>query len=337
MDKQGILSTEELLNKHNIQTKFLTKNTRKFERYAVGKSECGARTMNCIGYDMDENPELFMPIMNGKEPVRKTYEKPQQAYCICGHSSNTICLTKHIDTGNVLWVGTDCIEKNREKVLEEYERIKEKLEKAKSNADIKLADIEKLEELHLRLYNVKLEYDLFHKWETDKNKTKCFDKECGVLLYLKSGKHGAKNRNNATDLYCFKCVEKNLAPNCVCCGKKIFCKDVYNEDNTKEHLYKLDYCDDCGNGYKLHTFTSNIDFSNVIYSDVVKKNKIVGFDDNNGNLKWGVRGHLLKLPCNIRVNILGSKNYDSQEEDPNWEDCEFYKYDINDDLLKNND
>jgi hypothetical protein len=328
MDKQGILSTEQLWVNHNIQKKIITKDTYKFERYGVGKSECGARTMNCIGYNMDENPELFMPVMNGKEPVRKTYDKPQQAYCICGHSSNTICLTKHIDTCNVLWVGTDCIEKNREKVLKEYDEIKKKLENAKS---VKSADIERLEELHFKLYNVVLEYDKFHKWVKDKDKTKCAD--CGELLYLTNAKDRVKNRNDVNDIYCFKCVEKHLAPNCLCCNKKIFCKDVYNEDNSKLHLYKLDYCDDCGNNYKLHTFTSNIDFSNIIYRDVVKKNKIVPISDDNGNLNWGVRGHLLKLPSNIRVNILGSKNYDSQEEDPDYENCEFYKYDINDDLL----
>lgn len=326
MDKQIILSREELINKYDIRTKKITKDAYSFERFKIGKSECGARTMNCIGYDMDKNPELFMPVMKDGEPIKKTYET-SQAVCICGHSSNTICITKHIDSSNVLWVGTDCIEKNRLKVIEEYEKIKEKLEKAKSNADIKPADIRKLEELHLRLFNVVLEYNLFHKWETDKNKTKCMDKDCGVLLYLKSGKHGLKNRNDITDVHCFKCAEKRDAPNCVCCGKKIFCKDVYNEDNSKIHLYKLDYCDDCGTNYVFHTFSSNIDFSNVIYNDVVKKNRIVPVDD-----KWGVRGHLLKLPSNIRQNILGSKNYDSQEEDPNWENCEFYKYDVNDDL-----
>lgn len=315
------------MDKYSIQTKKITKDANSFERFAVGKSECGARTMNCIGYNMDENPELFMPVMKDGEPVRKTYETTK-SYCICGHSSNTICLTKHIDTGNTIWVGTDCIEKNRLKVIEEYEKIKEKLKKAKSNADEEPADIRKLEELHLRLFNVVLEYDKFHKWETEKTKPKCMYKDCGVILYLKSGKHGLKNRNDITDMYCFKCVEKRDAPNCVCCDKKIFCKDVYNEDNSKIHLYKLDYCDDCGNNYKLHTFTSNIDFSNVIYKEVVNKNKIVPLDGD----KWGVRGHLLKLPSNIRQNILGDKNYDSQEEDPNWENCEFYNYDVNDDL-----
>lgn len=327
MDKQSILSREELMDKYNIQKIKITKDAYSFERFAVGKSECGARTMNCIGYNMDENPELFMPVMKNDEPVRKTYETTK-SYCICGHSSNTICLTKHIDSDNRLWVGTDCIEKNRLKVMEEYEKIKEKLEKAKSNADIKPADIRKLEELHLRLFNVVLEYDKFHKWETEKKKPKCMDKDCAVLLYLKNGNHGLKNRDDNTDVYCFKCKEKNKAKNCVCCGKKIFFKNVYNEDNTKEHLYKLDYCYDCGTNYKLHRFTSNIDFYNPIYKEVVNKNKIIPLDGD----KWGVRGHLLKLPCIIRVNILGSKNYDSQEEDPDWENCEFYNYDVNDDL-----
>lgn len=321
MDKQSILSREELMDKYSIQTKKITKDAYSFERFAVGKSECGARTMNCIGYDMDENPELFMPVMNGKEPVRKTYETTK-SYCICGHSSNIICLTKHIDTGNVLWVGTDCIEKNREKVLKEYDEIKEKLEKAKY---AKSADIERLEELHFKLYNVVLEYNKFHKWVKDKDKTKCLD--CDELLYLTNGKHRAKNRNSIDDIYCYKCVEKSKSPNCLCCNKKIFFEKIYNKDNTKEHLYKLDYCDDCGTNYKLHTFTSNIDFYNPIYKEVVNKNKIIPLGD-----KWGVRGHLLKLPSNIRQNILGRKNYDSQEEDPNWENCEFYNYDVNDDL-----
>jgi hypothetical protein len=328
MNKQTILSREELMDKYNIQKIKITKDAYSFERFAVGKSECGARTMNCIGYDMDENPELFMPVMRDGEPIRKTYETTK-SYCICGHSSNTICLTKHIDSSNVLWVGTDCIEKNRLKVIEEYEKIKEKLEKAKSTDDIKPADIRKLEELHLRLYNVVLEYNLFHKWETEKKKPKCMDKYCGVLLYLTNGKDREKNRNLITDMYCFKCVEKQKAKNCLCCDNKLLFNCKYNEDNTKEHLYKLDYCYDCGTNYKLHTFTSNIDFYNPMYKEVVNKNKIIPLDGD----KWGVRGRLLKLPSNIRQNILGSKNYDSQEEDPNWENCEFYKYDINDDLL----
>ena len=332
MNKQTILSREELMDKYNIQKIKITKDAYSFERFAVGKSECGARTMNCIGYDMDENPELFMPIMKDGEPVRKTYETTK-SYCICGHSSNTICLTKHIDTGNRLWVGTDCIEKNRLKVIEEYETIKQKLEKAKSNADIKpayikFADIRKLEELHLRLFNVVLEYNLFHKWETEKTKPKCLEKGCKVMLYLKNGNHGLKNRNDVNDIYCFKCVEKHKAKKCVCCNNEIFFKNVYNEDNTKEHLYKLDYCYDCGTNYKLHKFTSNIDFFNPIYKEVVDKNKIIPIDGD----KWGVRGKLLKLPSNIRQNILGSKNYDSSEEDPDYENCEFYKYDINEDL-----
>jgi hypothetical protein len=311
MDKQSILSKADLFNLHSIQTTPIGYNVNRYERLHNGNIDCGERTKNCIGYDMDKNPEYFIPVMDGKKPVFKTKTNPRYV-CICGQKSTTICLTIHYESGNVIWVGTECINKNRDNI-----------EKKIKDLGYKDADLIK------RLEYTQEAYDKYHRWDLDKDKLTCMG-NCDDVLYKTNVKGHKKNWNgNDNCLRCFKCDEYDKAKNCLCCNKKIFCKDVYNKDNSKLHLYRLDYCDDCGNNYKLHTFTSNIDFYNPMYKEVVNKNKIIPLDGD----KWGVRGHLLKLPSNIRVNILGSKNYDSQEEDPNWEDCEFYKYDINDDLL----
>lgn len=322
MNKQRIFNREELEYVFNITTKRIGYGKLQFRRWVGGVSELGNRTMNCIGFNMLFNPELFNPVFLNDKPV-----EIEGNICICGCSlCSNLYLTNHIESGHQFWVGSSCIEKNRKNLEKKLKELLEKLKNDSNSLTIKQRNT--MENLYERLYKSKIEYDKFHRWELDKLRPKCLD--CYDYLYTKNRKDIIKNINDYGDNYCFKCEEKRNAPNCVCCNKKIFCNDVYNEDNTKKHLYKLDYCDDCGNNYKLHTFSSNIDFSNVIYKDVIKKNKIVPITDDDGNLKWGVRGYLLKLPSNIRDNILGDKNYDSQEEDPYYEKCEFYKYDIND-------
>jgi hypothetical protein len=313
MNEQSILSKADLFNLHSIQTTpigNISNNVNRYERLNNGNVNCGARTMNCIGFDMDKNPEYFIPVMNGKYPIVKTKTNPRYI-CICGQKSTTICLTTHYESGNLLWVGTECINKNRDNI-----------EKKIKDEGYKDPDLIR------RLEYTQEAYDKYHRWDLDKDKLTCMGINCDEVLYKTNVSGHKKNWNGKENcIRCFKCEDYDKAKNCLCCNKKIFFKNIYHEDNTKEHLYKLDYCYDCGTNYVFHTFSSNINFSDVIYNDVVKKNKIVAFDD-----KWGVRGRLLKLPSNIRQNILGSKNYDSSEEDPDWENCEFYKYDVNDDL-----
>jgi hypothetical protein len=306
MDKQSILSKTELFEQHTIKALQIGKDIYRYERIMNGSINCGERTKNCIGYDMDTNPEYFIPVMEGKNPVLKTRKMPRYV-CICGQKSTSICLTSHYESGNTLWVGTDCINKNREKIMEKIKNSK--------NKDL---------DLIRRLEYTQDAYDKYHRWDLDRDKVKCMGL-CDDVLHKTNSRGWIKNWDGNEDcLRCFKCKEYDDASNCLCCNKKVFFRDVYNKDNTNKHLYKLNYCYDCGSNYVLHTFSSNIDFSNIIYTEIIKKNKIVPIGDE----KWGVKGYLLKLPSNIRVNILQDKNYDSNEEDPDYKECEFYKYDI---------
>ena len=327
MDKQRIFNKEELEFVYNITTKKIGNGKSQFRRWVGSTSELGNRTMNCIGYNMLFNPELFNPVFSSfrdGEPI-----SIEGNICICGCSlCNKLFLTNHIESGHQFWVGSSCIEKSRKNMEKKLNELIIKMEN-KGLTDKEKSTMIKLYE---KLNKSKIEYDKFHRWELDKEKIRCAD--CKIVLYTKKGKDIVKNIENEDytnpqkDKRCFKCDEKYKANNCLCCDNKLLLNCKYNEDNTKEHLYKLDYCYDCGTNYKLHTFTSNIDFYNPMYKEVVNKNKIIPLDGD----KWGVRGRLLKLPSNIRQNILGSKNYNSQEEDSDYENCEFYKYDINDDL-----